>query len=391
MNKEESKNETSVSKIPIIKTESETQTIGRLVSKSPERGIGDKMEGEQNMQGMSLRKRRNLSKNRGQSARQREKTPEPNRSPVPHEDTTTSDDEDIKITRNSREIEADNTYEEMRRLVLEKAHNKDPIYDLDTDKVLEERAFAANERRRRSISPFAIPEKEEINRLERKGSFIDPGTKLLSTNYIVSPKDEETRRSSLVIEPSKDSRSSLSSVSPTSSSTKDTSFTYPLPSTPKKLDEIVFPDEKQAEDIIKKPRTSLQSDNIFTFEEKDFKKSIKPSMSKPEDSTAGSGNLVTKVIQVERTPSKKLLADKKPVVEVRDKVVRTPSTKKTNENKPNVQKQSNKHTKTEVQTKVPPVKPARSKSASRFAVSYSVKLSLILLIALLISLYFYLR
>ncbi|KAG6449864.1 hypothetical protein O3G_MSEX006302 [Manduca sexta] len=365
MSEEEPENSITIT-VPIIKTESEVQTEGRLVTKTPDREMKD-MESSQDNAGMSIRKRRNLSKNRGQSTRQREKTPEPGRTLAPHEDTTTSDDEDMRPMRNSREIEADNTYEEMKRLVQEQACVKDPVYDLDTDKLMEERVVAANERRRRSISPFAIPEKEDTTKLERKGSFIDPSTKLLSTNYIVSPKDEEpTRRSSLASETPKESRQSLSPL-PMSGSPKDKDFPYSLPSTPKKLDEIVYSDKNKSESVSKKPRTPLKSENVFTFDEKDTKqmKAVAKSSSSSEITTP-SGELVTKVIQIERSPSRKLQTDKKPIVEVRERIVRTPSRKLTAENKPTVVKQAHRPSRDEPQSRVPPVKPARSKSASRF-------------------------
>lgn len=377
-------------KIPIILADSEAQTVGQLVSRSPDTTTEENMETVQDKQAMSLRKRRNLSKNRGPTARQREKTPEPGRTPVPHEDTPTSDDEDFKPQRNSREIEADNTYEEMKRLVLEKASVKDPVYDLDSDQLKEARAVAAHERRRRSISPFAVPDKSESGSpLERKGSFIDPTNKLLSTNYALSPKDEDSsRRNSLTIEPPKEIKSSLS-ASPSSTSPKDGNFPYPLPTTPKSLEEIIYPDEKKT-DAARKLKTPVNKD-VFTFDEKDAKQTSKAITSKPE-TPATPGELVTKVIQIERTPSKKLSAENKPTVEVREvreRIVRTPSRKLPADSKPSVTKQQQpKQIKDEPQSRVPPVKPARSKSASRFAVSFYMKLFLILFVALLIALYF---
>ncbi|XP_049880533.1 uncharacterized protein LOC126377000 [Pectinophora gossypiella] len=401
--------------IPIIRTESETQTLGHLVSKSPEKNP-EAMDVDD--QKLSIRKRRNLSKNRGQAARQREKTPEPGRTPI-HEDTTTSDDEDSKPPRNSRELEADNTYEEMRRLVLEQANVKDPVYDLNTDEVMEQRAQAANERRRRSISPFALPEKpEEGYKFERKGSFIDPTNKLLSTSYIVSPKDEDTspRRSSLTIEPPRDRRSSLTPPTPTSASPKETNSPFSLPMTPKKLEEIVYPDEvktKPAEDKPKNLKTPVTKDSsVFTFEDKDVKPvtkdvspkmaetkpaetkvveskaadvkptsvkavgkatetqttaMIKPITSKMPETPTSTGEIVTKVIQLERTPSRKLSQDIKPNVEIRERIVRTPSRKMSGDVKPIISKQAPaKPVREDLQSKAPPVKPARSKSATRF-------------------------
>ncbi|KAF9406513.1 hypothetical protein HW555_013144 [Spodoptera exigua] len=294
-------------KIPAIKAETESQTLGQLVLKSPEIRLNEDEIMEDDRQNMSIRKRRNLSKNRGQAARQREKTPEPSRTLMPHEDTPTSEDEEPALPRpNSREIEADSTYEEMKRLVQAKANTKDPVYDLDTDEVLEQRAMAAQERRRRSISPFAIPDKEELaNFLERKGSFIDPTNKLLTTNYALTPKDEDTtRRNSLTIEPPKDLKHTLSTPSPVSSSPKEH---FPFPSTPKKLDEIVYPDEKKPEETTKKLKTPVKKDNedVFTFDDKDIKPPVKATTPKPE-TPATPGELVTKVIQIERTPSKKL-------------------------------------------------------------------------------------
>jgi hypothetical protein len=373
--------------IPIIKAESETQTSGHLVSKSPEI-IKDDDEMETDKQSMSIRKRRNLSKNRVQAARQREKTPEPGRTPLPYDDTTTSDDEEIKPQRNSREIEAEKTYLEMKKMVQEKSQAKDPVYDLDTDEILEARAIAATERRRRSISPFALPDKEQIAQLERKGSFIDPTNKLLSTNYILSPKEDDNgRRSSLTIETPKERKSSLSSSPPTTSSPVEKGFTYPSPTTPKKLEEIVYDDEKKLEK--KSLKTPVKKEEVFTFEEKDIKPAAKPAPKTPETPASPQGELVTKVIQVERTPSKKITPEKKPTVEVRERIVRTPSRKLSTDVKPAVVKQQlAKQVKDETQTKVPPVKPARSKSASRFGVSFYVKLFFILFVALLIALYF---
>ncbi|CAB3258361.1 unnamed protein product [Arctia plantaginis] len=324
-------------------------------------------------QTMSIRKRRNLSKNRGPTTRQREKTPEPGRTPVPHEDTPTSDDEDFKPERNSREIEADSTYEEMRRLVLEKANDKDPVYDLDSEQLKEERAVAAQERRRRSISPFAIQGKEDgAFSLERKGSFIDPTNKLLSTNYALSPKDEDrSRRSSLTIENSKEAKSALTTSTPSTSSPKDRNFPYPLDDSnvfgvlgsPKTLEEIIYPDDKR----LIKSKTSVRNENMFLFDDKDMKQGTKGSTPKPE-SPGTPGELVTKVIQIDRAPSKKMLADKKPNVEVRERIVRTPSRKLSADAKPNIIKQEiAKQIKDEPQSRVPPVKPARSKSATRFA------------------------
>ncbi|XP_026729101.1 serine/arginine repetitive matrix protein 2-like [Trichoplusia ni] len=352
-------------KIPKITAECESPTTGKLVSTSPEIHCEDMDTGE-DKQGMSLRKRRNLSKNRGQAARQREKTPEPGRTLKPHEDTPTSDDEDFfKPQRNSREIEADNTYQEMKRLVQEKANVKDPVYDLDTDQLLEQRAMAAIERRRRSISPFAIPDKEELaNLLERKGSFIDPTNKLLSTNYALTPKDEDSsRRNSLTIEPPKDTKHTLSTPSP---SPKESNFPAPLPATPKKLDEIVYPDEKKPEDATKKPKTPVKNESVFTFDDREVKQTVKATTPKPE-SPASPTELVTKVIQIERTPSKKMIPEKKPNVEVRERIVRTPSRRMSTDIKPIIAKQPpSKPKEPKEETRAPPIKPARSKSASRF-------------------------
>ncbi|XP_013185154.1 muscle M-line assembly protein unc-89 [Amyelois transitella] len=355
-------------KIPTIKAESETQTSGQLVSKSPDKKEPDEMDTEQKQQ-MSIRKRRNLSKNRTQAARQREKTPEPGRTLVPHEDTTTSDDEDFKPQRNSREIEADKTYEEMRRMVQEKCNVKDPVYDLNTEEVLEARAMAANERRRRSVSPFAIPDKEELVLLQRKGSFIDPTNKLLSTNYTLNLKDEEpTRRNSLTIESPKERRNSLSPPLSSSGLPKESEFNFPMPTTPKKLEEMVYPDEKKSDDSEKKSKTPVKNEQVFSFDEKDIKQNNKVTTPKtPETPAPAPGELVTKVIAIERTPSKKLIPEKKPVVEVRERIVRTPSRKMSTDIKPVINKQQpQKQTREEQQSKVPPVKPARSKSATRF-------------------------
>lgn len=370
-------------KIPSIRAESETQTSGLLVKKAPD----DTMENDQNM---SLRKRRNLSKNRGQAARQREKTPEPSRTPIPHEDTPTSEEEEEdSLPRNSREVEADDMYKEMRRLVQEKTGTKDPVYDIDTQEILEARVTAAVERRRRSISPFAVLDKEEINRLERKGSFIDPSNKLLSTNYTLSPKDVDTnRRGSLVLEtpPIKETKNTLSPSSSGTASPKDNVFPYPMPSTPKKQEPMVYADEKKSEDdksrIVKTP--SKKEEEVFTFDDKDTKPAVKAASKQPESTPATPGEIVTRVIQVERTPSRKLLsAEKKPIVEIRERIVRTPSRKMsvTQSNIPKPTKPK------EEQQKVPPVKPARSKSATRLGVSFYIKIILLLVVALLIAIF----
>lgn len=356
-------------KVPERK-EAVTQTL------PPVRNKRDDMEDESHPQSMSFKKRRNLSKNRGQGTRTREKTPEPSRAGIPHEDTTSEDEEP---QRTSREIEADNTYEEMKRLVQEQANAKDPVYDLDTDEILEARAHAATERRRRSISPFALPDKEEMSSLRRKGSFIDPENKLLSTNYCISPKDEgSNRRGSLTLETQdkNDSRKSLSPpVSPTK---KELPQTFPAP--PKKLEELVYPDEKN-KDAVDKPK----KDKPAPKEEPVAKEKEVKRVNKPEPPHAP-GEIVTKVIQVERTPSKKLTQDQKPVVEIRERIVRTPSRK--SDTKPVVVKQGATKTTAETQTKVPPVKPARSKSSSRVVVSFYLKLIVVIIITLIIGLYF---
>ncbi|XP_014370713.2 uncharacterized protein LOC106720510 [Papilio machaon] len=357
-------------KILSTKASSQTQTPGKLVSKSPDRS---KQQGKLNMEddtdreSMSLRKRRNLSKNRGQAMRQREKTPEPSRTQVPHEDTPTSDDEDNN-PRNPREIEADKTYEEMRRLVQEQANLKDPVYDLDRDEVLEARAMAANERRRRSISPFAVPDKEESSTLERKGSFIDPTNKLLSTNYTLGPKDDESTRRSSVDATRIENRGSLSPPTTASSSPREKNFPYPMPIAPKKLEELVYPDEVNEMKLQEKSTKSKISPKKDEFKNEEGKTTQlqKTKPPKPE-AVSTSGELVTRVIQVERTPSKKLTQDQKPAVEIRERVVRTPSRKLSADQKPTVVKQiPTKPTREEPKSKIPPVKPARSKSASRF-------------------------
>ncbi|CAK1541066.1 unnamed protein product [Leptosia nina] len=287
---------------------------------------------------ISIRKRRNISKNRGQSARQREKTPEPGRTFAPHEDTPTSDDEDHP-QRTSREIEADNTYEEMIRMVQEKAGEKDPVYDLNSDEIREARAIEASERRRRSISPFAVPDKEEGGtNLQRKESMI------------------------------KDSRSSLSPPSTAGTSPIEKGFPFPMPTSPKKLEEIIYPDEKTDKKLInrpKPPRTEAKPEIIPKDRDETVVK-ISTSIKGSESQIPTTGELVTRVIQVERTPSKKLNQDQKPVVEVRERVVRTPSKKLTADAKPTVIKQVRPPV-SDSQNKVPPEKPARSKSASRLA------------------------
>lgn len=374
--------------IPTIRTDSEARKTSQPVIKSPEIRLNEEEIMDEDRQNISIRKRRNLSKNRGTAARQREKTPEPSRTLKPHEDTPISDDEESKpqLPRpNSREIEADSTYEEMRRLVQEQANVKDPVYDLDTEEVLEQRAMAAQERRRRSISPFAIPDKEELaNLLERKGSFIDPTNKLLSTNYALTPKDEDrSRRSSLTIEPPKEIKHVLSTPSPVSSSPKE-AFPFALPSTPKKQEQVVYPDDKKPEEA-KKLKTPIKNEEVFTFEDKDIKKPVKTTPPKPETP----GELVTKVIQLERTPSRKIISENKPNVEIRERIVRTPSRRLSTDIKPIIaKKEPPKQVKDEEKSRPPPIKPARSKSASRFGVSFFMKLFFILFVALLIALYF---
>ncbi|XP_050684525.1 uncharacterized protein LOC126979325 [Leptidea sinapis] len=344
---------------------------------------------EQNIS-MSIRKRRNISKNRSQNARLREKTPEPGRTPAPHEDTT-SDDEENNPQRNSREIEADNTYEEMRRLVEKKANEIDPVYDINTDEILEARAMAANERRRRSISPFAVPDKDEICNLQRKGSFIDPSNKLLSTNYSLNLKDEDNpRRSSLTIDTSDMMKIQSSSLSPplsASASPKDKNFPYPCPSTPKKLEEIVYPDEvhKQATEKSNLPKEGKKKELTKETDEKICKKA--KTTKGPEALAQKTGELITRVIQVERTPSKKLSQEQNPVVQIRERVVRTPSRKLANELKPVVVRQTQ-DKQQETQPKTPPVKPARSKSASRLSVSFYVKITIVVVVIVAIILYF---
>lgn len=376
-------------KIPAIKAESEAQTSGLLVLKAPDDTNSDTMEDQEKQ---SLRKRRNLSKNRGQAARQREKTPEPSRTPLPHEDTPTSEEEeDDSPPRSSREVEADKMYSEMKRMVQQKTAVKDPVYDIDTQEILEARVSAAVERRRRSISPFALPDKEELSELERKGSFIDPTNKLLSTNYNISPKDlDKNRRGSLVLEtpPVKENKNTLSPPSSGTASPKDNDFSYPMPSTPKKQEQMVYADEEKLEDDKpRKMKSPLKKEgDVFTFDEKDTKPASKAALKLPESAPGTPGEIVTRVIQVERVPSKKLLAtDKKPTVEVRERIVRTPS-RKMSFSQTNVPKQN----KPKEEQQRAPVKPARSKSATRLGVSFYVKILLLLVVALLIALCFFL-
>lgn len=390
MSEDSDKDITLTLKIPVIKTENEVPTSSQSVIKPPDVIEPEPDEMEQDRQNMSIRKRRNLSKNRGQAARQREKTPEPNRTPIPHEDTPTSEDEEYS-PRNPRETEADDTYEEMKRLVLERAKTKDPVYDLDTDEILEARAMAQSDRRRRSISPFAVQDKDsdEASKLERKGSFIDPTNKLLSTKYTLSPKDD-SRRDSLVIEPPKDLGKSLSPPSTATASPKEKEFPYPMPSTPKKQEQLVYADEKISEVVPKKPKTPVKKEEVFTFDDKEIKQMAKATLKTPE-TPVSPGELVTKVIQVERSPSKKLMLDKKPVVEIRERIVRTPSRKTIADAKPTVAKQTRPKDEPQTQSRVPPVKPARSKSATRLGVSFFIKLFFVVVVALLIALYFLLQ
>lgn len=183
---------------------------------------------------------------------------------------------------------------------------------------------------------------------------------MLSTNYTLSPKEENS--------------------SPPPSSPKDQSQFFPA--TPKKLEEVVYPNEvKKVTDKIDKNKISPKKEEP-TENEKEKKQSTK---------NLAPGELVTKVIQVERSPSKKLTPDQKPVVEIRERVVRTPSKKLSAENKPVVTKQIPSKQTNEPQNKVPPVKPARSKSSSRLAVSLHFQIFLILLlITLLLGLYYFL-
>lgn len=255
---------TGVKKTPSFKAESETQTsvAVRVPSlKKPQTAESDvKMAAEklvtpeQAQSAAMARRRRIMIKNRAQSVRTREKTPEATRGSYPmHDDTTTTDEEDVKSPRSptsqrapmtskspttpkssttlkssmsptspkptnippslpaseskttSQEPDADSddVYAEMRKKIQEKHREKDQD-DIDIDALREAQAEEAKERRRRSISPFALPTAEEIEKLQRKGSFIDPTNKLLSTvpNYGLCLKDDSdplSRKNSLIL------------------------------------------------------------------------------------------------------------------------------------------------------------------------------------------------
>lgn len=259
---------TGVKKTSSFKAESETQTAVavRVPSlkkqqqpvESDARMAAEKLVTPEQAQSAAMaRRRRIMVKNRAQSVRTREKTPEATKgSYTMHDDTTTTDEEDVRSPRSptspvtprtlmtskslissksptsptasksttsptskppstptspapsstSQEPDADSddVYAEMRKKLQEKHKEEKDQDDIDIDKIREAQAEEAKERRRRSISPFALPTAEEIANLQRKGSFIDPNNKLLSTvpNYGLCLKDDSdplSRKNSLIL------------------------------------------------------------------------------------------------------------------------------------------------------------------------------------------------
>lgn len=208
------KSAVTVKKSSSFKAESETQTavavrVPSLKKQLPPGAenvsVSEKLVTSEQAQNAAVaRRRRIIAKNRAQNVRAREKTPEANRTPLSiHDDTTTTDEEDQRAPKAPHEAEADDIYAEMRRKLQEKTKEKDE-YDIDIDKIREAQVEEAKERRRRSISPFALPTADEIANLQRKGSFIDPNNKLLTTvpNYGLCLKDDTdpgSRKNSLIL------------------------------------------------------------------------------------------------------------------------------------------------------------------------------------------------
>lgn len=249
------KKSTSVKKSPSFKAESETQTsvavrVPSLKKKQVtdpvmERNIDRLITAEQTQNASVARRRRIITKNKAQNVRTREKTPEPNRTPMgQYEDTTTTDEED-KVPKSPLEMEADDIYAEMKKKLQEQKQIEKDKDDIDIDAIREAQIEEARERRRRSISPFALPSKEDIANLQRKGSFIDPGNKLLSTvqSYPMSPKDEINRKDSLIV--NEDSPGRKSSItpppSPGLSAQRPTNFQPSTPPPPKNKPERTDP------------------------------------------------------------------------------------------------------------------------------------------------------
>lgn len=240
---------TSVKKNSSVKSESETQTavavrVPSLKVKPPPETISaaEKMVTPESIQTASMARKRRMITKKAQGVRTREKTPEPSKTSVPHEDTTTTDDEDSRSSKAPGANEADDIYAEMRKKIEQKVKERDHD-DLDIDAIREQQVIEAKERRRRSISPFALPTKEEIEALQlhRKGSFIDPGNKLLTTppSYPVTFKDEFDpiiRKNSLIVADFERFRGESISVKPNPPSPiQKNAFQFSSPTTPTKV------------------------------------------------------------------------------------------------------------------------------------------------------------
>lgn len=239
---------TSVKKNSSVKSESETQTavavrVPSLKVKAPTESVSaaERMVTPESIQTASMARKRRMITKKAQGVRTREKTPEPSRTNVPHEDTTTTDDEDSRSSKTTGDTEADDIYAEMRKKIEQKVKERDHD-DLDIDAIREKQVIEARERRRRSISPFALPTKEEIEalQLQRKGSFMDPNNKLLTTppSYPVSFKDEFDpliRKNSLIVADVERFRGESNSVkSNPPSPVKKNASQFPTLTTPRK-------------------------------------------------------------------------------------------------------------------------------------------------------------
>lgn len=312
----------SVKKTPSMKAESETQTavavrVPSFKKKTDEevRNAAEKIVTEEQVQNASAaRKRRIITKNRAQGVKNREKTPEPSKSSAPHEDTTTTDDEDQRNPKLT-ETEADDIYAETKRKIQEKIKMKDDD-DIDIDAIREAQAEEAKERRRRSISPFALPTKEEIEGLRRKSSFVDPNNKLLTTipTYALTPKDESassSRKNSFTEEESSKKTSSDSSnnsnrkieenkvIIPLHSPVKPPSTVENI-STPVKSVPFTSKQDKKSEQIPQqsnlKPPTNTNSnkftDNVSQQNIEPSSVAINPQPIKPKRSKSGTRSQV---------------------------------------------------------------------------------------------------
>lgn len=248
---------TSVKKNSSVKSESETQTavavrVPSFKIKGPPETVSaaEKMVTPESIQTASMARKRRMITKKAQGVRTREKTPEPSRTSIPHEDTTTTDDEDSRSSKVTGETEADDIYAEMRKKIEQKVKERDHD-DLDIDAIREQQVVEAKERRRRSISPFALPTKEEIEalQLKRKGSYIDPGNKLLTTppSYPVTFKDEFDpliRKNSLIAANADRFRGeSISVKSNPPSPVHKHAFQLSTPTTPTKVPNVHAPEK----------------------------------------------------------------------------------------------------------------------------------------------------